>query len=105
MTRERAEEIVKLIRGRTTRQAAEGIFTINMHMSFDDAVELILKEMNAPKVNGLYPVWWFTGSTPPNMATILEIRPYSGKLTEHYKLDLKLTAPRTKRGWLWMAAE
>jgi hypothetical protein len=59
------------------------------------------------KVGDQYHVWWSTGSTPENMATILDIRPYNGIFKEHYNVILKLTAPypATKRGWLEMTAK
>jgi hypothetical protein len=59
------------------------------------------------KIGDLYPVWWYTGSNPENMATVLDIRSYTGIFKEHYNVILKLSAPypSTKRGWLEMTAK
>lgn len=53
-------------------------------------------------IGDLYPVWWNTESDPPNMARIIEIRPYRGPYTDMMTHILKLSAPTTKRGWLEM---
>lgn len=55
------------------------------------------------KVGDLFKVWWYTGSTPPNMAAILEIKPYEGKYKEHFTYVLKLYAPNTELGYIEMA--
>jgi hypothetical protein len=56
-----------------------------------------------PKLRGRkIKVWWETGE-PDNMATILEVLPYTGRYPEFCDCVLKLPAPRTRRGWLEMA--
>lgn len=54
-------------------------------------------------VGDLYPVWWDTESTPPNMARVIEIRPYTGRYTQWFDAVLRLSAPRTRSGWLEQA--
>jgi len=42
---------------------------------------------------------WFSGKED-GKSTILEIRPYEGKYKQYCTHVLKVTAPRTKRGWM-----
>jgi hypothetical protein len=53
-----------------------------------------------------YPVWWETYDKRPggqHKAKIFEVMPYRGKFTEHFTVVLKLTAPKTKKGYVEMA--
>lgn len=54
-------------------------------------------------VGDLYPVWWDTQSNPPNLARVLEIKPYRGRYPQFFDAVLRLTAPTTKLGWTEMA--
>lgn len=47
-------------------------------------------------------VWWFT-NTPGNMATVLAVLPYTGLYKQWFNCVLRLSAPRTNKGWLEMA--
>jgi len=58
------------------------------------------------KVGDTYPVWWETNDGQPSgqhRAVILAILPYTGRYD--YDCVLRLTAPRTRRGWLEMAVK
>ena len=46
--------------------------------------------------------FWGSGS-PDGLSTVLAIFPYTGKYTNEFNCVLRLTAQRTKRGWLEMA--
>lgn len=62
--------------------------------------------MKKYRVGQLYPVWWDTeDGKEQHEARILGVRKYTGIFTEHYRYILKLSVPRTRRGWLEMAAE
>jgi len=55
------------------------------------------------KVGAEYPVWWDTYDNRPggnHMATILEVKPYTGKFG--FSVTLRLSAPATKKGWIEM---
>lgn len=55
------------------------------------------------KVGDEISVWWFTDK-PNNMASVLKILPYKGMDTQFFDCVLLLSAPRTYRGSLEMAA-
>ncbi len=60
----------------------------------------------AYKVGDEFPVWWDTDDGRPDgnhMATILEVKPYTGKFK--FSAVLRLSAPRLKKGWLEMTVE
>jgi len=42
---------------------------------------------------------WFSDS-PDGQSTVLAIEPYRGKYTQDFTHVLRVTAPRTRRGWL-----
>lgn len=46
----------------------------------------------------------FFSDAPDGKSTVLEVEPYRGRYTQYFTVVLKLTAPRTKRGWIEMAA-
>jgi len=50
--------------------------------------------MKEYKIGDTFPVWFNEEG-----ATILLIRPYTGKYTKYFTHVLKLVSPRTKRGW------
>lgn len=45
---------------------------------------------------------WFSNSKD-GMSTILAIEPYRGRYTQWFKFTVRVTAPRTRRGWMEMA--
>ena len=53
------------------------------------------------KVGDPYPTWF--SDKPSGCSTILAIEPYRGRYTMYFTHVLRLSAPRTKRGWLEMA--
>ena len=55
------------------------------------------------KVGDTISVWWFTGSEPPNQASILKIEPYRGRYPEMFDVVLRLSAPLLHQGWIEMA--
>jgi len=58
------------------------------------------------KVGEEYPVWWETNDGRPpgkHKAVIIAVLPYIGRY--NYACVLRLTAPRTNRGWLEMAVK
>ena len=60
--------------------------------------------MEMYKVGSKIPVWWATFDKDEkgnNLAYILEIRDYNGPFDFCSKI-LKLTCPRTKKGWIEM---
>lgn len=42
---------------------------------------------------------WFSDELD-GMSTVLEVLPYNGRYPQHFNCTLKLSAPRTRRGWL-----
>jgi len=44
---------------------------------------------------------WFSDESD-GKSTVLEVIPYTGRYTDMYTHVLKLTAPRTSRGWMEM---
>ena len=44
---------------------------------------------------------WFSDE-PDGKSTVLEVRPYTGWYKDMYTHILRLSAPRTKRGWMEM---
>lgn len=63
--------------------------------------ELVVPQL---KVGDLYHVWWDTGNDEqPNMAVVMAILPYHGLYSEHFDAVLRLSAPKTRRGWMEMA--
>ena len=51
-----------------------------------------------PEVGDRYPTW-FSGRED-GLSVVLATRPYTGKYPEWYTHVLRLTAPRTRRGWM-----
>jgi len=49
------------------------------------------------KVGDLYPTTF--SDSPDGMSTVLEIFPYTGLYKEHFSHVLRLTAPKTMKGW------
>jgi hypothetical protein len=54
--------------------------------------------MNKPKVNDKIKTWF--SDKPDGLSTIMEVRKYDGRYTEYFTYILKVTAPRTYRGWM-----
>lgn len=54
--------------------------------------------MLPPAVGSQVPMW-FSGS-PDGMSTVLEVMPYRGRYTSLFHWTVKVTALRTKRGWV-----
>lgn len=46
---------------------------------------------------------WFSGE-PDGCSTVLAVEPYRGRYTEWFSVVLRVTAPRTKRGWMEIVA-
>ena len=42
---------------------------------------------------------WFSNE-PDGLSTVLAVEPYRGRYTDLFRWTLKVTAPRTKNGWL-----
>jgi hypothetical protein len=62
--------------------------------------------MPKPRVGREWPVWWDTEDGRPagsHKARILEVRAYTGCFIDAFTHTLRLTAPRTRRGWTEMA--
>lgn len=53
---------------------------------------------NVPNKGDKYPTW-FSGS-PDGHSTVIDVRPYTGRYPQHFTHILRLSAPRTQRGWL-----
>lgn len=53
-----------------------------------------------PKVGDKVLTWF--SDNPDGKSTVLEVTPYTGLYTDMYTHVLKLTAPRTSRGWMEM---
>ena len=51
-------------------------------------------------VGDTYPTWF--SDREDGLSTIMEIRPYTGVYKQWFTHILRLSAPRTKRGWLEM---
>lgn len=45
---------------------------------------------------------WFSDQDD-GMSTILGVEPYRGKYKQWFTHDLKVSAPRTRNGWLWLS--
>lgn len=52
--------------------------------------------MVCPKVGDLFPTWY--SDRDDGLSTIISIFPYTGRY--HYTHVLRLSAPRTVRGWM-----
>lgn len=52
----------------------------------------------APKVGDLIETWF--SDKPSGMSTILAVEPYRGKYTQWFTYTLRVTAPRTRNGWM-----
>ena len=47
---------------------------------------------------------WFSDADN-GMSTVLSVTPYSGRYPQWFKLVIRVTAPRTKRGWMEMCCK
>jgi len=50
------------------------------------------------KIGDLYPTWY--SDRPDKMSTVIDISPYTGRYKEFFTHVLRLTAPKTCRGWM-----
>lgn len=59
---------------------------------------LILSERKAPAVGGKVDTWF--SDQPDGLSTVLAVEPYRGKYRDLFTYTLRVSAPRTQRGWL-----
>jgi hypothetical protein len=57
--------------------------------------------MSAPKVGDKVLTWF--SDKPDGKSTILEVRPYDGCYKQWFKYVVRVSAPRTSRGWMEMS--
>jgi hypothetical protein len=49
-------------------------------------------------IGSKYPSWF--SDRPDGLSTIIAVEPYEGRYSDHFTHVLRLSAPRTKRGWM-----
>jgi hypothetical protein len=53
-----------------------------------------------PKVGDMMSTWF--SDQPDGMSRVLAVEPYRGRYTQWFAWTVRLTAPRTRRGWMEM---
>lgn len=55
----------------------------------------------APKVGSQMTTWF--SDRADGLSTVLAVEPYRGRYPQFFRWVVRLTAPRTRRGWMEMA--
>jgi hypothetical protein len=59
-----------------------------------------MKIKTSELIGSKYPSWF--SDRPDGLSTIIEVEPYEGRYPDHFTHVLRLSAPRTRRGWMEM---
>ena len=55
-----------------------------------------------PRVGDMIATWF--SDEPSGLSRVLAVSPYEGRYPQWFKWNLRVTAPRTRRGWMEICA-